>query len=436
MEMIYQDIPRIYTAVAEWSACLICVFQCKKRYRKKSTIILCLFALMFQILFMESTGDVLKILWLPCMLVAILLMYGFIFTVCHISYMEALFCCINAFLLAEFSASIEWQIHIFLLQRGILEGYLRIALPAFIYTIVSVLYFHIQKEACVKEYTQELTLKELAEAAGIVILTFLYSNLSFVLPDSPFTSSVKAEIFNIRTLADLGGLAILHAFQLRINEYMVQKEISIIQQMLKSQYMQYRNFQDSMEMVHMKYHDIKHQILGLSIEEDVEKRKEWVEQIEEELENSMLFARTGNNVLDYILGAKLLQTRRMKIRITCVAEGGLLNFLHVTDICTIFGNAIDNAIESVASVENQEKRLIHISISRQKAFVFIQISNYCEEDKIIGKNQLPKTTKNDKKNHGYGLKSIRYSVEKYDGSMTVNQKDKWFELKILFPDHH
>jgi len=46
---------------------------------------------------------------------------------------------------------------------------------------------------------------------------------------------------------------------------------------------------------------------------------------------------------------------------------------------------------------------------------------------------LPVTTKKDTFNHGYGLKSIRYAVQKYGGVVSVDQKDHWFELKILIP---
>lgn len=46
---------------------------------------------------------------------------------------------------------------------------------------------------------------------------------------------------------------------------------------------------------------------------------------------------------------------------------------------------------------------------------------------------MPATTKSDKKNHGFGLKSIRYSVEKYGGSVSVDMEKNWFELKILIP---
>ncbi len=51
----------------------------------------------------------------------------------------------------------------------------------------------------------------------------------------------------------------------------------------------------------------------------------------------------------------------------------LLDFIHVTDLCSIFGNALDNAIEHVIMIPEAEKRLIHLTVSAKKSFVFIKI---------------------------------------------------------------
>jgi sensor histidine kinase regulating citrate/malate metabolism len=246
--------------------------------------------------------------------------------------------------------------------------------------------------------------------------------------------SLRHLIFLLRPIVDFCGLAVAYAYQSRISEYMAAKERDAMQMVLRSQYDQYRYYQNTMEMVHIKYHDLKHQITGLRAETDNEKRKEWLDRLEEELEENHLVDHTGNQVLDTILGAKVFQAQRIHARLTCVADGKLLGFMHVTDICTIFGNALDNALEAVAMIEDQEKRMIQVFLTRQKQFISIVVSNYCGEH---GPKQSEQgtylTTKSDKKNHGYGLKSIRYTVEKYEGSMTIRQPNDWFELHVLIP---
>ena len=166
---------------------------------------------------------------------------------------------------------------------------------------------------------------------------------------------------------------------------------------------------------------------------DEEKRKEWIDSMEKEIAAFENISRTGNQVLDTILAAKIFHCRKNHIQITCVADGKLLDHMHVTDICSIFGNALDNAIEHVILIPDPEKRLIHLTVSAQKGFVFIKIENYCEAEISKNEEDLITTTKKDSKNHGFGLKSIRKAVEKYDGSVVFGVQQNWFELKILLP---
>lgn len=65
-------------------------------------------------------------------------------------------------------------------------------------------------------------------------------------------------------------------------------------------------------------------------------------------------------------------------------------------------------------------------------FVLIRFENYLQEELKI-ENGLPSTTKKDKANHGFGLKSIRYSVEKYHGTMEIKAENHWVTINILIP---
>ena len=212
-------------------------------------------------------------------------------------------------------------------------------------------------------------------AAIMAAAIFAFSNLSFLNENAPFASKERADIFSIRTLIDFGGIAILHAYQSRISEYVTEKELSVMNVMLKSQYEQYRNYQDSLDLIQMKYHDLKHQITGLRAESDEEKRKKWIDSMEKEIAAFENISRTGNQVLDTILAAKIFHCRKNHIQITCVADGKLLDYMHVTDICSIFGNALDNAIEHAILIPNPEKRLIHLTVSAQKGFVSVSYTH-------------------------------------------------------------
>ena len=117
---------------------------------------------------------------------------------------------------------------------------------------------------------------------------------------------------------------------------------------------------------------------------------------------------------------------------TSVVDGKLLDFMDVVDICNIFGNALENAIESVIRISDKEKRLIHITVSQVNNFVMIRIENYYEGTLNTDGGEFL-TTKNDKKHHGYGIKSIKYTVDRYDGAVYINTDNNWFDIKIVIP---
>ena len=71
-------------------------------------------------------------------------------------------------------------------------------------------------------------------------------------------------------------------------------------------------------------------------------------------------------------------------------------------------------------------------MAAEKGFLRIRIENYCDQ-RLVFVDGMPVTTKRDKRYHGFGMKSMRRTVEKYGGSMVAAQKDGWFELKILIP---
>lgn len=432
MEMLYPDIPRAYTAVAEWCMCFVYICFLNKRYSKVKTAVLCGVFFTIQIFLLVLTGNVPLQYWILCMICAAGVMFLFLYANCKITAVQALYCCATAFMMAEFLASMEWQTVLCLRKWKLSFPGMEILIFALIYVGVFWVSYYLEATLLKKEFLDELSRWELISTIGLVVMTFALSNINFLISDDVLNNEVRLNIFKMRTLIDFSGIAVLYAFQSRVSDYISKKEIATIHTMLKSQYDQYRSYQESMELLRIQRHDLKHHIAILRAEPDQLKRESWLDDLEEQLDSTNYIDPTGNNVLDVMLSAKQQLMKKNQIHFTCVADGALLDFMHVTDICTIVGNALDNAIESVVMIEDPEKRMIHFSLSRQNHFIFLQIRNYCEKELIWDGKEL-RTTKKDKKNHGYGVKSIQYSIEKYGGNLTAGVKDHWFELGILIP---
>lgn len=428
----YLDIPRYYTAIAEWLCCMLLCFFYRRKVKTPVFAGVAVIALVVQTGWLVLTGEVPVVWWIPCMLSAIGMMFLFLYIVLDASVKVVFYCCIKAFLAAEFMAALEWQLEYFVYRVRQKRDLWSIVILLAVYLAVAAILWGIEKRMKREDVELEITERELFSTLLIVSSAFMLSNLSFVYRNTPFSGTIASDIFTIRTLVDFAGLAILYAYQSLRYEVSAEKELSRIQSMLTAQYDSYRNYQEVTDLINMKYHDLKHQIAGLRAEQDPEKRSLWIDQMEEELAVYRPEQQTGNQVLDGVLDGKMALIHNNQIAFTCVADGSLLKFMHVTDICTIFGNALDNAIEHVLMLSDPEKRIIHMEVSARKQFVYAEVRNYCDKE-IRLKNGFPVTTKKDAKNHGFGIKSISYTVKKYGGSVQFEVKDHFFSIRILIP---
>lgn len=210
--------------------------------------------------------------------------------------------------------------------------------------------------------------RELWSTVVIGVAVFSISNLSFVTARTPFSGQYTQEIFNIRTLVGLGGFSILYAYHIQLNDLRIRHELKAVQNILQNQYVQYQQSKESIEIVNYKYHDLKNQIIGLRAEQDPDKRNAYLIEMENDIKSYEAQNKTGNHVLDTLLTIKSMHCIKNGITLTCVADGTLLDGMDVVDISTIFGNALDNAIEYEQQIEEEEKRLIHVSVFAQKDF--------------------------------------------------------------------
>ncbi len=431
-----QDIPKIYTALAEWFACFVYILLLTKRVETRKLILIQLPFLLFLIILHYIIGRVPDIYWIPLMFLALFSMYCLIKISSDISFQATGYYWAIAFIAAEFIAAFQWQIYSFFFEKGYGELWFRYAMLVVFYGAFFILLYILQKKYMLQDIYQDfsyyITNRSAITFIIITLFVFLMSNLSYVYPDTPFSSIHITEIFNIRALVDFSGLVILFALQDRHREFQLEKELAATNLILYKQYQQYEQSKENIEIINQKYHDLKHQIEIIRVEADKGKRDSYLKQLEDDLQMWNTQTDTGNTVLDTILTGKNLFCAQNDIRFTCMADGSLLSFMNTMDICSVFGNILDNAIESVISFEATEKRIIRLNIFSKNGLLMIHSENY-SENILTMKNHLPISTKNDKVYHGFGLKSIQKTISKYNGAMRISLKDNWFYLTISIP---
>lgn len=426
--------PGIYYALAYWLSSMFYISMNPGRlagWRRRGVQLLLLLLLTA---FMVATDGITIVLFIPCILLDVFMILLCLKICCDIGWKKAAYFCVRTFILGEFAASIEWQLFYYGLTslRVPLNMLWNLIFLAISHGLVFGIMFLLERGYREGNEKLQISARELAVSVLLGLSVYAISNLSYVFRNTPFSSQFTAEIFIIRTLADLGGVGMLFAYHMQLQELNVKLEMEFLQSMLHMQYENYKISQESIALVDQKYHDLKHQIQLLRSNVSTEEKLSWLDRMEQDIKTYETQNKTGNKVLDTILTTKSLQCQNQGISLTCVADGKEIDFMHPMDISALFGNALDNAIESVKKLSDPEKRLIHVSVARQKNFVRIRVENYYEGE-IRFVNGVPTTTKKNKKYHGFGIKSIQRIAEKYGGSMTIDTRDCWFELRMLFP---
>ena len=230
---------------------------------------------------------------------------------------------------------------------------------------------------------------------------------------------------------DIACLSICLIMQYILSENdILQEEKQKTQQALQLKADYYAISKENIALINAKCHYMRHQLRYLNPAEESSER--YRQQIEEIINVYDGIVKTENEALNVVLTEKSLLCSKRNIRISCMADGAALAFLDDMDIYSLFGNLLDNAIESVEKLSDPEKRVIDLSVTRKNGFVFIQVMNFFEGE-LQFDGGFPITQKENKDYHGYGLRSIQMIAEKYHGKMTIEPQEHFFVVNLLLP---
>ena len=179
-------------------------------------------------------------------------------------------------------------------------------------------------------------------------------------------------------------------------------------------------------------HDAKNHLAIIKNLNDNPKVDQYIDEMNEELRSYTKVSHTGNTTFDVILNKYLYECEINDIQFNCDVRVSNLNFVESYDLIAILSNLLDNAIE--AAVHSEEK-IITLESDYRNNYAVIIISNSCDIPPTSNDNILL-TTKSDKRFHGIGLKSVKRSLNKYNGdfSWEYDANKKTFSVTVSFLD--
>ncbi|RBP99654.1 ATP-binding protein [Bifidobacterium xylocopae] len=429
------DIPRLYTGISEWLSCLVYLLAVRRRVCPARTALVLSLGLPVMIGVQYWAGLQPISFWILGICLAAALMCAIIRLGSGADAPAVVYLGVRAFVLAELVASLHWQLDSFLRP-----GDVSIYSPASVLLLISIyggcaaLTWWIERRNFAGGLDREmLPTHSVMIALVIGVVTFAMSNLSFVSTNTPFSGRVGLEVFYIRTLVDLCGFAILYAQQEQLRQSHASAELDSINARLESQHREYVRSKRNLDAMARISHDLKHRIAALRAEVDPERKSRNFEELEASVQRYGSQQHTGNPVLDVVLSSKEQVCAQEGISLSVVADGGLLDGMSSMDVSTLFGNALDNAIEALRQVGDRERRLLRLALYGKGRMLLIRVENYFTTPLRWKADGELGTTKGGGGLHGYGVKSIRHIAHKYGGEVSIGTDDHWFRLCILLP---
>ncbi len=274
-----------------------------------------------------------------------------------------------------------------------------------------------------------------------IFLCFIWNHYHFLKEERIFSTIIILLYLGILFLGVYydgfiaGGIAALIFILL---EYLLQRimkreeDKTIIYQnkLMKQQMDEIENIYMTMREWRHDYHNHLQSLKGYLSLNKVEQMKDYLNELETDLDSIDTLYHSGNLQLDSILNAKLAIAEKGQIRIHC--DASIPPQLHVSDLdlCVILGNLLDNAIESCRKIKNPDERFIRVYIGILKKQLYISITNATSETVKQRTDHYFTTKRGD---HGHGLKRVDQVVKKYDGYLNRQNEPGVFATEIVLP---
>lgn len=213
------------------------------------------------------------------------------------------------------------------------------------------------------------------------------------------------------------------------------KEIGqITQNHMVEQLKYFSEYKETQEETRRFRHDMKNHLLylqALSNENKMEEIQSYIQGLTEKWEELPMLYATGNVAIDTIINAKqfLFQNNQIDFSLS----GNFTNKLKISplDLCIIFANAIDNAIDANIYLDDTA-RYLKFDIKMSHNYYLVTLENPVSTIVVIRNNHVT-SLKKDTDNHGFGLLNMEQTLKKYGGYMNIKSTSNKFILEIVFP---
>lgn len=262
----------------------------------------------------------------------------------------------------------------------------------------------------------------------LILVMLICIDILAVFNNYPHDNEVKKKIFSILiVIITITLIVIISSLVVTVatNNYYLAQNVLLEKQVTTqiSHYEKLEKLNSDMRTFRHDYINHLSSINALIGEGCYDDAQNYIEKLTESTHRNEAVFHTGNRLADAILTDKSDGCRDFA---DIEFEGCITDKIGNSDICIILSNALDNAAEACKKCPKRGK--ISIAAQIRQGYWTMTMKNPTVSEDSVG---IMKTSKEDERNHGFGLLSIERAVKKYDGTMSVSIKDGVFELSVV-----
>lgn len=250
---------------------------------------------------------------------------------------------------------------------------------------------------------------------GMMLLGYITSLEEMA--ENVLTDQTRALILFCSVIATLLSVAVI-GFILQGNKKSYFENAAMINQnYLNAEVRHFQAYQQMQTETRRIRHDMKNHMnamLYLAQQEKSEELKQYLQQLADSVQQINTELSCGNSMADAICNEKYQIAKQNGIRFEITGKMPERIGIEPLDICTIFANALDNALEAVQKIDSSS-RWMKLNISIQEDILLLTFTNTFQA--VASNRGKRKTTKSDDINHGFGIQNIELAVKKYNGML-------------------
>lgn len=264
----------------------------------------------------------------------------------------------------------------------------------------------------------------------ISYIILLYAASSYNLNTIAISPKTVILSLLILILAVTAYYQILRNFKQTREQINLQNEQNLLKTQVEASHARLESMMESQEKTVIYRHDMRHHLHLISAflsDNNVTATQKYIEEIQSTIANTVVDEYCSNYAVNLILCSYITKAKNDLISVETQINIPVSNRISDMDLCVIFSNAIENAINACLKLKDSKDRFLQIICKNKNDKLFVKITNSFSGDL----NFVDKIPVNQEENHGIGTKSIVSVVKKYQGIYSFTASNNLFEFIVI-----